>query len=91
MASENLEEMFHLIKYDLRKENTEIRELILPRIGCHNWLCVNTGMIQEFCLWELFFLLNYEQFSIDFFSRFRLLHLFFSKKRNKSHDLSSAH
>ena len=34
MASENLEEMFQLIKYNLRKENTEIRELIPPRIGC---------------------------------------------------------
>ena len=91
MASENLEEMFQLIKYDLTKGNTEIRELIPPRIDCYNWLFVNRGMIQELCLWALFFLLNYEQLSIYFFSRFHLLHLFFSNKKTKSHDLSSVH
>ena len=34
--------------------------------------------MQELCLSVLFFLLNYKQFNIYFFSRFRLLHFFFS-------------
>ena len=34
----------------------------------------------ELSLWVLFFLLNYEQFNIYFFSRFRLLHFFFSNR-----------
>ena len=33
--------------------------------------------MQELCLWVLFLLLSYEQFNI-YFSRFRLLHFFFS-------------
>ena len=36
--------------------------------------------MQELCLSVLFFLLNYEQFNIYFFSRFRLLHFFFSNR-----------
>ena len=36
--------------------------------------------MQELCLSALFFLLNYEQCSIYFFSRFRLLHFFFSNR-----------
>ena len=47
--------------------------------------------MQELRLSVLFFLLNYEQFNIYFFSRFRLLHFFFSNQKNKSPDLSSIH
>ena len=36
--------------------------------------------MQELRLSVLFFLLNYEQFNIYFFSRFRLLHFFFSNR-----------
>ena len=32
MTSENFEEIFQLIKDDINKENTEMRELILPRL-----------------------------------------------------------
>ena len=32
MTSENFEEIFHLIKYDKTKENTEITELIPPTL-----------------------------------------------------------
>ena len=32
MTSENFEEIFQLIKDDITKENTKLRELILPRL-----------------------------------------------------------
>ena len=32
MTSENFEEIFQLIKDDITKENTKMRELILPRL-----------------------------------------------------------
>ena len=32
MASKNFEEMFQLIKDDITKENTKMRELIPPRL-----------------------------------------------------------
>ena len=32
MTSENFEEIFRLIKDDILKENTNLRELILPRL-----------------------------------------------------------
>ena len=32
MTSENFEEIFQLIKDNITKENTEMRELILPRL-----------------------------------------------------------
>ena len=32
MTSENFEEIFQLIKADITKENTEMRELIPPRL-----------------------------------------------------------
>ena len=79
MTSENFEEIFQLIKDDISKESTKMRELIQPRL----WLAAtyhffSTGELQELCLRVLFFLLNNEQFNIYFFSRFRLLHFFLS-------------
>ena len=32
MTSENFEEIFQLIKNDIPKDNTNLRELILPRL-----------------------------------------------------------
>ena len=32
MTSENFEEIFQLIKDDITKENTKLRELMLPRV-----------------------------------------------------------
>ena len=32
MTSENFEEIFHVIKDDITKENTKMRELIPPRL-----------------------------------------------------------
>ena len=40
MTSENFEEIFQLIKDDIPKENTNLRELIF-------WLFINRGVIQE--------------------------------------------
>ena len=44
----------------------------------HNWLFINREIIQQLCLWVFFFLLDYEQFNIYFFSCVRLFHFFFS-------------
>ena len=44
----------------------------------HNWLFINRRIIQQLCLLVFFFLLNYEQFNIYFFSCFCLFHFFFS-------------
>ena len=79
MTSKNFEEIFQLLKDDVTKENTKIRELITPRLE----LAATTGFLsraitEELCLWALFFLLNYEQFYIYFFPRFFLLRFTFS-------------
>ena len=51
MTSGNFEEIFQLIKDDITKEKTKMRELILPRTNHgHNWLSINRGIIQELCL-----------------------------------------
>ena len=60
--------------------------------------------MQKLCLWVLFFLFNYEQFTIYFSSCFRLLHFFSSVhvsnfftfhknllQKNESPDLNSIH
>ena len=80
MTSKNQEEIFQLIKDDIPKEKTKLRKLIPPRLqlAANNWLLISKGVMKELCLWVLFFLINYEQFSIYFFLPFRLLHFFFS-------------
>ena len=51
ITSENFEKIFQLIKDDITKENTKIREIIPQIITCsHNWLFINRGVIQELCL-----------------------------------------
>ena len=51
MTSENFEEIFQLIKDDITKEKTKMREPIPPRLTCsHNWLFINGGIILELCL-----------------------------------------
>ena len=39
MASENFEEISQLIKSDIRKENTKMREPILPRLKFAATIC----------------------------------------------------
>ena len=46
MTSENFEEIFQLIKDDIPKENTNLKELILPRLNLQlqaAWLFINKG------------------------------------------------
>ena len=51
MTSENFEEIFQLIKDDITKGNTKLRELIPLRLTCsHTWFFVNMGIIQELLL-----------------------------------------
>ena len=52
ITSENFEDIFQLIKDDITKEKTKLRELILPRLlTCsHNWIFINRKIIQELCL-----------------------------------------
>ena len=51
MTSEIVEEIFQLIKDNIPKENTNLRELPIQSITCcHNWLFINRGVIQE--LWS---------------------------------------
>ena len=48
MTSKHFEEIFQLIKDDITKGNTKLRELIPLRLTCsHTWFFVNTGIIQE--------------------------------------------
>ena len=94
ITSENFKEIFQLIKDDITKENPKMRELIPPRLQLAATIGFwSTGELhKELCLWVLlFFLLNYEQFNIHFFLRFRLLNLFFSNQKSKSPDLISIH
>ena len=51
MTSENFEEIFQLIKDDITKGNTKLRELIPLRLTCsHTWFFINMGIIQELLL-----------------------------------------
>ena len=81
IASENFEKLFQMIKDDITKENTKT----IIRTCSHNFLFINGEVIQELCLRVLVFVLNYEQFNIYLFLRFRLLHFFFSNKRKTNH------
>ena len=62
MTSDNFEEIFQLIKEDMTKENIKMN--------------INIGLRESYQSYV--FLLNIEQFNIDFFSRLGLLHFFFS-------------
>ena len=75
-TSENFEEIFQLIKDDITKENTEIRELILPRLQ----LAATIGFLST---GELYYsTMNSSTF--NFFLRFHPLHFFFSNQKYKS-------
>ena len=74
MTSENSEEQ--LIKEHIPKENLSRPGYNLSR----NWLFINRGVVQDLWLLVLFFLINYEQLSIYFFSSFCLLHFYFSNQ-----------
>ena len=52
ITSGNFEEIFQLIKDDINKENTKMKELNPAQtITCsNNWLLINRGIIQELCL-----------------------------------------
>ena len=51
MTSENFEEIFQLIKDDITKGNTKLRELIPFRLTCsHTWFFIKMGIIQELLL-----------------------------------------
>ena len=62
MTYDNFEEIFQLIKEDMTKENIKMN--------------INIGLRESYQSYV--FLLNIEQFNIDFFSRLGLLHFFFS-------------
>ena len=55
---ENFEKIFQPTKDEINKENTKMREPILPITCNHNWLFINRGIIQELCLWVYFFYLT---------------------------------
>ena len=75
-TSENFEEIFQLIKDDITKENTEIRELILPRLQ----LAATIGFLST---GELYYsTMNSSTFS--FFLRF-ILSIFSSLIKNTNH------
>ena len=61
MTYDNFEEIFRLIKEDMTKENIKMN--------------INIGLRESYQSYV--FLLNIEQFNIDFFSRLGLLHFFF--------------
>ena len=61
MTYDNFEEIFRLIKEDMTKENIKMN--------------MNIGLRESYQSYV--FLLNIEQFNIDFFSRLGLLHFFF--------------
>ena len=61
MTYDNFEEIFQLIKEDMNKENIKMN--------------INIGLRESYQSYV--FLLNIEQFNIDFFSRLGLLHFFF--------------
>ena len=61
MTYDNFEEIFQLIKEDMIKENIKMN--------------INIGLRESYQSYV--FLLNIEQFNIDFFSRLGLLHFFF--------------
>ena len=61
MTYDNFEEIFQLIKEDMTKENIKMN--------------INIGLRESYQSYV--FLLNIEQFNIDFFSRLGLLHFFF--------------
>ena len=52
MTSDNFEEIFRLIKDDITKENTKIRETNPAQtITCsQNWFFINRQIIQKLCL-----------------------------------------
>ena len=79
MTSENYKEIFQLIKDDTTIENTKLKtNSTQTKTSSCKWLFINKEIIQEFCWWVLFFLLNNEQLKIYFLSCFCLLVSFFS-------------